>query len=260
MANYGNLRIELEQLLSGNLSRPATFLKGESGYGKSYIIGMCCETAPASSNYIIYDCKASKTSVEDFLSICKVEIGPEHLPNFIGEIDELGKGIKVTAENIRQAGDNNYLSMVLNVSDNKSRELRIISLTETLIGDLERLPHKISFVIDSFEKASKEFSDWVSGTLLPRSNRLGTVNIILSGQSVPDTNNLGWGRQCVVHELLGVNDPKEWLKVANDLGRKVDCDESELDLMKGICLGTQGHPILIRQIIEMSPEFKVKSK
>lgn len=104
--------------------------------------------------------------------------------------------------------------------------------------------------MDTFESATAEVAEWISGPLLARVANTPPVRVVVAGQQVPDENNIEWCQCCAVYDLRGVREARYWMPVVQSLGRRVPSE----DYLAGICDALKGQPLAIMIQIQTFPE------
>jgi SEFIR domain-containing protein len=161
----------IRDMLAGRTHRRILLFKAESGYGKSALLLASNAYADKLGIPIArLDFKANYTDVAAVLGQLYTDLG-DHLPNFS-----------------RAGGDKMHL----------------------LIKDLRALRRPVLLVLDTYEKASGVFRDWVCQNLLPEIEHSLGVALIVAGQECPDPDDMRW--RGLTHSLpLGpIKDPALW--------------------------------------------------
>ena len=254
LADYVKEREAFHNLLEKNGENRILTIHGESGTGKTSLLNACLEKIPDTIQHVALNCKGSAVSVSEVFSRTVFTLSWGCFPNFVGEVAKLSGTVHVNVENNKLMGINNTINVALRSESSVDREERRITLTNAWFQDLGELEKMLLISIDTFEQATSETSEWLSGPFLYRAAYTDTLRVLIAGQEVPDSKEHAseWGHCCSPFHLAGVKEASFWLPVINELGYKVPA-ESPLDFMAGICHVLDGRPAEIMKFIEGFP-------
>ncbi len=152
-------------------------------------------------------------------------------------------------------GINNHISVALHADNPQDRSYRRAALTEAWFEDVQQLAEPFLVVFDTYEAATAEIQEWLSGPFLARVATADPLRVVIAGQTVPDKLNIEWSQCCHEHRLYGVPEARHWLPVIEAMGRYIP-DEPPLIWLAGVCHALQGKPAEIIKIIEGLPRRK----
>ena len=159
----------IRDMLAGRSQRRILLFEAESGYGKSALLH-ASEAYAAALGIPVgrLDFRANYSDVAAVLGKLDLDLG-QFLPNFS-----------------RLGGDKMHL----------------------LIKDLRALRQPLMLVLDTYEKASGVFQDWVCQNLLPEIERSLGVAVVVAGQSCPDAEDMRWRGLTQKLPLGPISDPR----------------------------------------------------
>ena len=149
-------------------------------------------------------------------------------------------------------GINQHINVVLNVQSPGDRHSRRVALTEAWFQDLRGFEDPLLMAFDTYEDATTEVQDWISGPFLARVEGVPQLRVLVAGQQVPDWHNIEWGHCCADHELLGVPEAEHWWPVVEAMKRTIDVPDPQ-SWLAGVCHALAGDPRAIMQVIEALP-------
>jgi hypothetical protein len=155
-------------------------------------------------------------------------------------------------------GINNHISVALQNESQDVREHRRVALTEAWFDDLRNFDQPVLFALDTYEQATIEVQEWISGPFLSRASQSQQVRVLVAGQKVPDEKNIEWGHCCETRHLYGVPEAEHWLPVVQAMGRYFP-DSNPLSWLAGACHISKGNPSMIMQMIQTLPHLKTTS-
>lgn len=161
-------------------------------------------------------------------------------------------GISVNIARNKIRGSDNQIRVVLQADNPAVREEHRTIMTGALFEDLRKLDRIFLVAFDTYEQATTEVKDWISGPFLTRTTTAGKVRVAVAGQEIPDPNTIEWDYCCEKYELFGVREAKHWMPVIESLGLMTP-DEQWL---AGVCFALNGRPDLIMQTIERLPRIQ----
>ena len=252
IANYETEYQAFEELLVRDCLKSILMFRGESGSGKTTLLTHCLTKVPQSVPLIPIQLRGSAVSVGEIFNRTGGKLGWENLVSFTKQVADLQGTPKVNIDRNWLAGINNRITIALQAEKVADREDRRVALTETLFADLKQFREPLLFVFDTYEHATTETQDWISGPFLARITGNKQVRILIAGQSVPQEHNIEWGHCCKTHHLFGVPDAKHWMPIVKALKRRIPFDDPIIWLA-GVCHALNGRPKDIMQIIKGLP-------
>lgn len=255
MADYVTERHLFGRLLEQNPEFRILLIQGQSGTGKTTLLCACRETLEHHDEEVavvpIEFRGAAINLVEIFYRTGRM-LGWSHFPNFLALVERFQGLRTVDIKHTPLIGINNKIEVAIGSDKLKDEEQRLALLTDTWFDDLERFPHRLLFMFDSYEKATTMVRRWLDGPFLIRASDLPHVRVLVAGQKVPNWNNIEWGKLVRKRHLTGVREVDQWMHVFEALERMVDF-ASPHDFLATLCYHCKGQPDVIRQAIEGLP-------
>lgn len=252
-ANYHKQRAAFGALFVDDCCKRILLLKGGSGSGKTCLLQTCLSEATSVVQPINIQLRGSAVSVTEIFSRSAKRLGWEKLTQLNQCAQELAAHApQIQVTGVQQQGETNNLRIALNVQNPGDREYRQTLLTDAWFADVEVLCEPLVMVFDTYEQATSEVQNWLSGPFLSRIAECTTVRVAIAGQNVPDAG-IEWNTCHILHELFGVKEAREWLPVVAALGKKVPVEPAEIWLA-GICHALDGRPSEIMEIVKALPD------
>lgn len=258
LANCEKERQLFENLLKDETEERILLIKGKSGAGKTTLLRTCLFVAKKQTQlcYISLNFKDNSLNIMEFLYQMGECIGWEHLKQFTHTIEEHSKQIASIDVNLKSnslIGIKNQLQILLPSADTDNRKSALLELTKALFQDLKSFEHPLLFAFDTYEQCAQEVQSWVL-QLLTEVSRNSHLRIVISGQKIPDSNNIQWGDCCHSLELKPICKAEDWLPVFLALNKKVpNSDISPLEILKVLCSNYQHEPNMLKTIIDRFP-------
>jgi len=250
VADYHMERAAFEALMGANCEQRILFFRGESGSGKTTLLSNCRDLVrQARISYVNIDLKGTGVTIGEILSRTSKSLPEAQLPNLTQMASELEGHPEVDLENIRQSGLGNKINITLQVSDPHDREQRRVALTDALFADLRTFTKPVLFILDTYQDATTEVRDWISGPFLARLETATPVRAVIAGQTLPEESNLDWGHCCSSYHLKGVPKPEHWLPVVEWMGLQIPGSDA-LSWLNPICDLLQGRPSEIMKYLK----------
>jgi hypothetical protein len=230
-------------------------LRGESGSGKTSLLTHCQAGIPATARHVSIQLRGSTVDVAEIFYRAGRAVSWEWLKQFTGQVAQLQQAASVKIDRNWLLGINNHINVALQADSPQDRSYRRAALTEAWFEDVQALPEPFLVVFDTYEAATAEIQEWLSGPFLARVATADAVRVVIAGQSVPDKHNIEWGNCCHEHHLYGVPEARHWLPVIEALGLYIP-GESPRDWLAGVCYAVHGKPAEIIKIIQTLPRRK----
>jgi len=261
LADYQKERAAFDALLDPDCKKRILLFHGESGSGKTTLLSSCRDSVKqgAQISYVNIDLKGTAVSVAEILSRTSDRLPVAQLPNLRQKVAELEGLPAVDLDNVKLTGFGNKLNVTLQVNDPNDRESRRLSLTDALFADLRAFTQPVLFILDTYQDATTEVRDWISGPFLARLDAAIQVRVVIAGQNVPDENNLDWGHCCSSHRLKGVPDAKHWVPVVDAMKLRVPASDT-LSWLVGVCGLLKGRPSEIMQHLRAEQERSLRDE
>lgn len=251
LANYSNEQSLLRELTDSNCSKQILLIRGQSGSGKTALIRAYLENVPQTTVQIKFQLGKDVGITEIFYRMGGY-LGWDKLNQFTQQINYMQNPAKVQIDRNWLLGINNHINVVLKTDNSRDLEDRRVRLTEALFRDISTFSDTLILVIDAYENAVTEIENWISGPFLARVAQINKIKVIISGQKVPDDNNIEWGNCCQTCELLGVKDAEQWIPIIESMKRKVPMEPAYV-WIAGICHALKGNPDQIMKVIQGLP-------
>jgi hypothetical protein len=254
LADYTE-EIELfEQLLQPEGDMRILLFHGASGMGKTALIEACLDRVPDTVRYVPIELRGSAVTMPEIFQRVGGHVGWDHLHHFSSQVAAFWGTPEVVIDKNWLIGINNRINAVLKAENPSEVAERNALLTEAWYTDLQELEHLFLLAMDTYEAATEEVKQWISGPLLARTARPGKLRVLVAGQSVPDPG-IEWRRHCETRQLYGVREAKFWLPILKARGREVPTvpDRDLPNWLAGVCHALDGRPAEILKIIEALP-------
>jgi energy-coupling factor transporter ATP-binding protein EcfA2 len=254
-ANYNPERTYLEELLVAKYKKRILIFQGASGQGKTTLLQYCQGYAEKEKVRCIPIDFRGTSIAQIFYSSCKY-VGWEYVTNFYKQVVNLQVVPKVQIDRTSMSHSLNSINVALSGEDPEVREYRRVALTEVWFDDLRASCQRLLFIMDTYEQATTEVKEWISGPFLARMVSADHIRVLIAGQEVPDESNIEWGEYCVTCRLNGVHEAKHWLPVVEAMDRHIPAGNAE-DWLNGVCRALKGQPSAIMNFIKSLPQVVV---
>jgi hypothetical protein len=225
---------------------------GESGSGKTTFLEHCREQTPSHIPCLPIELRRSAVGVPEFFSRSGRWLGWSRMSHFKRRVTELSGAPLVQVGDNVLAGMNNSINIALHADTLADREERRSALTDAWFDDLDAVGQPALVVFDTYEQATSEVKDWLSGPFLARVAQVKPLRVVVAGQEVPESHTIEWGHCCDTQELLGVTEARHWLPVVRALGRRIAVESPE-SWLAGVCHVLKGRPGEIMKVIRDLP-------
>ena len=228
--------------------------RGASGSGKTHLVNACLEELPTNIQYMHFNCKESAVSTAEVFYRGGYTLSWERLPCFLEQVAALSGAARVEIEHNRFMGIGNQINVALKAESLVDRDERRAALTSAWFEDLRTFESIMLISFDTFEQATSEFREWISGPFLFRAAQAEALRVLIAGQQTPDRREHAgeWGRCCQTFDLYGVQEALHWLPVVDALGYLVPARDP-LSYMQAVCSLLKGKPDDIMNWIQGFP-------
>lgn len=226
--------------------------RGSSGSGKTTLLNACLEDLPPSVRHVPIQLRGNAVSVAEVFYRSGDRLEWDCLPNFTEQVATLSSAPDVQLNRNWLTGINNQISIALHAENPTDREERRAALTHAWFRDIHEFDRLLLMSLDTYEQATTDVKDWISGPFLARATRCKQMRVLLAGREIPDPHNIEWGECCASHDLYGVPEAEYWLPVVHALGRRIPV-EPALTWLAGVCHARCGRPDEIMTIIKSLP-------
>ena len=252
LADYEHEQQAFGALLQPECRERILLFRGESGSGKTTLLSFCREQVPASIPHVEIQLRGSAVSVAEIFYRAGRVLKWDHLPKFTEQVAALEGTPKTQIDRNWLTGINNRISVVLRVENPADREHRRAALTDAWFDDTGALQGPMLMLFDTYEQATTEVQDWISGPFLARAAQVFPVRVVVAGQTVPEKNNIEWGHCCTAHDLYGVVEARHWMPIVRAMKRRIAVENPE-SWLGGVCHALKGNPDGIKKVIEGLP-------
>ena len=256
LANYEDQQQAFFSLFEPECDCRILLIRGESGSGKTTFLEYCQERIPPHIANLPIQLRNSAVGVAEFFSRSGRWLGWERMNHLTHQVANFQSGPTVRIDRNWLAGINNHISVALHAESLTDREERRTALTDALFDDLQGLTNPALVVFDTFEQATSDVQDWISGPFLARAAQVKQLRVVVAGQKVPAEHNIEWRQCCVAHDLLGVAEARYWMPVVTAMGRRIAV-ERPVDWLAGVCHVLKGNPAEIIKIIQGLPRAEI---
>lgn len=174
--------------------------------------------------------------------IC-IDLGRDSFPKF--SAGGVAAPVQIHAELPRaKFGDENIFTIESHI--HQAGAPSSLNLASSLIADLSLRTNPSVLIIDTFEQATAETSNWIVQQLLPLVHNIHRFWIVIAGKTIPPSVEypMEWGGLAKSHELLPVTSPDDWHEYACQ--RYPDFPRNDLEV---VCRGFASRPSLIEEFI-----------
>jgi hypothetical protein len=252
IADYVTERQAVFDLFQPECDCRIVLLRGGSGSGKTTLLAHCQEQTPASVFHLPIQLRGSTVTAAEVFYRAGRHLTWDRLPHFTGYVAEMQGGAGVKVDRNFLAGIGNHINVALHAEQPLERDHRRVALTEAWFDDLADLPRPFLVFFDTYETATAEMKEWISGPFLARAVQVDRLRVVIAGQEVPDARNIEWGHCCKSHDLYGVHEAHHWLPVVREIGCYVPAPDP-LSWLAGVCHTLKGNPDGIMKILKGLP-------
>jgi len=186
-----------QRMIRGEGQSHVLLIQAPSGMGKSFLLkkwwdecqGVLCGRVNLKS--------MSYSAIEILGELCQ-QLGPHLFDHFYTKCEEFCRMAGVHIE--RATLFNSPIDATLGTADSEQRQLRRQILTDAFFADLSHQdvgPSKtVLLLFDTFERASPDVKDWISGLFLTRTYRCRWLVVVIAGQEVPQLD-VDWSDLCM---------------------------------------------------------------
>ncbi|BAB76681.1 ATP-binding protein [Anabaena sp. FACHB-709] len=236
IANRTQELLFFHQMVEGSIPNRVLLIKAESGLGKTSLLARFKHTLSTQKTLCVdMDLKSAQLGISYFFSRVRQRLGEQRFPCLNAAVGSyLSSGIEVSDTKI--TGNNNQFSVVLSNVDENTRNFRLTELREAFFRDLRKIPQKLVFLFDTYEKAPSELANWLGGEFLADVVDTPKLIVVIAGQQIPQPT-IEW---MDLHEcccLEAILDREAWYKYSQD--KKLPFNQDEVKMAMRIF---KGHP------------------
>ncbi|MEH1952169.1 hypothetical protein [Nostoc sp.] len=185
IANRTQELLLFNRMVEGSVANRVLLIKAESGLGKTSLLIRFKHTLSTKNTLCVeMDLKSAQRGISYVFSRIRKVLGEQHFPCLNAAVERyLRSGIEVSDTTI--IGKDNQFSVVLSNVDESTRNFRLTELREAFFHDLQRIPQKLVFLFDTYEKAPQELADWLEGEFLADVVDTPKLIVVIAGQRIP---------------------------------------------------------------------------
>ncbi len=245
IANYTHELEQFNQLIDMSNRLNILMLQGESGSGKSHFISHCLKLAKDIPSAHV-KLENGGESVTTLFNVMGSKVGREHLPLFNEAVGSLVcEPLKDEADAMWQIKLRRHLREIGKTADLPTKLAHFQVLTDSWFADSLNFPRPLIVAIDTYEKRSTEFDNWIREEFLFGIAHSNNIKVLIGGQQLPQAD-AEWEAFISTLQLQGVSDPQDWLAWGEEVGLELPA----ADVIMGICLALKGNPSAIVQTLE----------
>jgi AAA ATPase domain len=233
MANRTKEVDHFMKMLSGQCAKRILLVQGPSGYGKTKLLSKLGQSAPSSTCTIPIDLKAASSGVVHVFGRVQKRLGIDNFPRFNAELENIfATGVEIHGN--RLSGQGNCIEVVLQ-ADPETRAFRLSKIQRAFFEDLRCCNRQIVIILDTFNEATEELSQWISGSFLAEVAESQNLLAVVAGQTVPQSS-IEWHEHKHCYQLEQIEDHEVWHIYAKNMGLPFDRKELEalVDCIGGI--------------------------
>ncbi|HEX8185452.1 MAG TPA: hypothetical protein VF747_11890, partial [Blastocatellia bacterium] len=200
--------------------------------------------------FIPIDFKTSTHSLVEILHASTRALGNQAFPKFLSLVNDFVSVVEIKGNTI--TGQGNRIQVALSAESPDSLQYRRTYLTEAWLDDIRDSGKIVLFIFDTYERASLEVQQWISGTFLAWIPYIRNIRVLIAGQELPDQNNIIWQDLSMTRAMPGVPNVEDWMPVLRATGRKPAVRDVR-SWLAGVCVALNGRPAEIMQLIESLP-------
>ncbi len=243
MQSLANRTEELKlfkQIVTGQNPKRILLIEGESGVGKTNLLGQFAHCCSPGVSCVSIDLKSAKElGVPYILSALRKRLGRENFLQFAKQVQEFLLLSNVEVRDNVMVGQDLQIQVALNV-DPETRKFRLVALQEAFFQDLRAINRSIVIILDTFNEAPPELAVWLGGGFLSEVVDTPNLRVVIAGQRVPQLT-VEWMADCEYCRLEAIKDVEAWCAFAQT--QKFPFPK---EAVKAIILTFQGQP---REII-----------
>jgi energy-coupling factor transporter ATP-binding protein EcfA2 len=253
VADYKAERQAVLDLFRRDCDCRIVLFRGASGSGKTTLLAHCQEQLPASIFRLPVQLRGSTTTAAEVFYRAGRHLTWDRLPHFTAHVAQMQGGASVKVDRSWLVGIGNHINVALQAEQPLEREHRRVALTDAWFDDVAALPHPFLVFFDTYEHATAEMKEWISGPFLARAAQVSILRVVVAGQEIPEARNIEWGHCCKECNLYGVREAYHWMPVVQAMGRYIPFGDP-MTWLAGLCYGLNGNPNSIMQQIETLPQ------
>jgi hypothetical protein len=236
-----------DAMLTGKCPERILLVRAPSESGKSVLLAefaMHAEVRLGSSACARVNLKGKPPLAAVLDRIC-IDLGRDSFPKFCSggaavpiQVHAELRGAKLRDENVVTVAPHIY----------QAGAPSSLTLASSLIADLSVHANPRVLIIDTFEQATAETSNWIVQQLLPLVHNIHRFWIVIAGKIIPAAVEypMEWGGLAKSHELLPVTSADDWHEYACQ--RYPDFPRNDLEV---VCRGFASRPSLIEEFIRV---------
>lgn len=174
-----------KEMVHGQRMEHVLLIQAPRGMGKSFLLQKWWDDCEGMLRGKV-NMKAMTYSVIEILGELCQHLGSERFDQYYARCQEFARQAGIQIE--RSTFLNSPIDASLGGPDSEQRKLRRQLLTDAFFADLASLRQEgqpVVLLFDTFEKASDEVKEWISGIFLSRVQRYPWLVVVVAGQETP---------------------------------------------------------------------------
>ncbi|MDZ8053303.1 MAG: hypothetical protein RMX68_025755 [Aulosira sp. ZfuVER01] len=233
IANRTQEVLLFEQMVAGSFTKRVLLIEGKSGFGKTWLLARLKQTLPLKTLCVQVDFKLPQPGIPDIFFYIRRRLGKENFPQLNAASERyLSSGIQIC--DTTMIGKDNQFSVVLSNLDESTRNFRLTLLREAFFEDLRKIPQKLVFLFDSYEKAPTELANWLEGEFLAEVVYTPKLIVVIAGQQIPQAT-IEWIDLHHCCSLEAILELKAWCEYAQN--ERLSLNHYEVNAAMVLCKG-----------------------
>lgn len=211
------------QIVQGSFAKRILLIEAQSGLGKTWLLARFKHALPTNTLCVQVDLKSAQRGIPYIFSCVRSRLGEERFSRLNAAVQQyLSSGVEVS--DTTMIGKDNQLSVVLSNVDESTRNFRLTELREAFFHDLRKIPQKLVFLFDSYDKAPTELADWLGGEFLGGVVETHKLIVVIAGQRIPQPT-IEWMDLHHCCRLEAILDREAWYQYSKDSKLPFNQDE-----------------------------------
>lgn len=239
LANRVNEVAFFKRMVMGEESQRILLVQAESGYGKTGLMGRFASECPKCAIAVDIDLKDARDSgILYVFRRARKLLGKEYFSEFDHIIQQFQpRKNDIHIQGNRLCGDGNQIKVVLQDVSAEERQERLDCLQEAFFEDLLNHPSPIVFILDTFNAATAELQEQISGKFLVNVADNRRLRAVVAGSKVPQPSST-WQRYHHLFPLGPIHEHEAWCEFATLSGFRFD--PGQVRVIVAGCRGVPG--------------------
>lgn len=250
IANYTHEQAQFRELIESDSNPNILMFQGGSGSGKSHLIDHCISSVPKEQMPVAQiRLQSGGDTIPNLFNAMGIKIGRSQLPAFSERVAGLVGKRPDSDDAAWKTQLRRHLREIGRNSDLDTRQDWYLQLTDAWFTDAEGFDRPLLVAIDTYEQSSSEFDSWFRDEFLYGVANTSNLRVLVGGQTLPEPQT-EWNAAMSVYQLKGVTEAEEWMVWGERNGIQIP----SLEFMAGICVGLEGKPSKIIQVLQSFPK------